>query len=82
MDGYIDSKLLLNAAILVVNGVIGIMVKWALTGVRDINKKLGEMNGSIRGMKIWQEEHEKLDTQRESRVSDNFDSIRRELDKK
>lgn len=39
-------------------GVAG-LVSWALKGINCINRRLNEMNGNIRELKIWKEEHDK-----------------------
>lgn len=44
---------------LVTSGVGG-LVAYAVYGIRSINAKLSELNGSVKELKIWKVEHEKL----------------------
>ena len=59
MDSSIDWRFVLN-------GIILVGVGWARRGITAINKKLSEINGSIREFETWKEGHEKTADDRES----------------
>ena len=64
----------------ILQGIILLAIGAGVRGIFSMNKKLGEMNGSIRELNIWKEEHEKNDTERFGSIRDNFKAIWNKLD--
>ena len=62
----------LNTVLMV---IVGGLVSWAVAGIRAINRKLSELNGAVRELNVWKQEHTKLDDERQSMTEKAFDVI-------
>lgn len=54
---------------------VGGLVTWGLRGIRHINCKLNEMNGSIRELKVWRNEHTKFDDERHEDIKERLSRV-------
>ena len=65
---------------LILQGVAILLIAWAIKGIVSLNKKMAEMNGSIREIKVWKEEHTRLADERHEDTEKSISSIWRKLD--
>jgi len=59
----------------ILQGIILLAIGAGVRGIFSMNKKIGEMNGSVRELVVWKEEHEKKDSERFGSIKDNFKAI-------
>jgi hypothetical protein len=75
----------LQAVILILIPSIGFLLKVSINRVLrqgdEVEKKLEELNGSVREIKVWQGMHEGQDNERHRENLSRFDAIVRELDR-
>ena len=64
----------LNTVLMV---IVGGLVSWAVAGIRAINRKLSELNGAVRELNVWKQEHSKLDDERHAATEKVLDVISR-----
>ena len=64
----------LNTVLMV---IVGGLVSWAVAGIRAINRKLSELNGAVRELNVWKQEHSKLDDERHAIIAQVLDAISR-----
>jgi len=50
-----------NEIIVLLEGVILAFIAWALKGISSINSQLRIMNGDLRELKTWKQDHVKTD---------------------
>ena len=60
--------------VFILQGVTVLLIGAGVRGLFKISNHLSELNGQVGKMKIWQEEHQRLD-------ETEFSALRRELDK-
>ena len=59
----------------ILQGIILLAVGAGVKGIFSMNKKLGEMNGSIRELNIWKDGHEQKDDRNYEQTRDGFKAI-------
>ena len=64
----------LNTVLMV---IVGGLVSWAVAGIRAINRKLSELNGAVRELNVWKQEHSKLDDERHAITAQVLEVISR-----
>jgi len=72
-------KLTLDTGI-ILQGVAIALISSAVYGIVSLNKKLSDLNGSVREVKVWKEEHTRLADERHEDTEDSISAIWRKLD--
>ena len=71
-----------NEIIVLLEGVILAFIGWALKGISSINSQLRIMNGDLRELKTWKEDHVKTDDRYHATTDKNIDKLWEKLDQK
>lgn len=59
----------------IIQGVILLAIGMGVKGIFSMNKRLGDMNGSVREIIVWKTEHEKKDAEHFQSMQDGFKAI-------
>jgi len=71
-----------NEIIVLLEGVILAFIGWALKGISNINRRLQIMNGDLRELKTWKDEHAKYDDAYHAKTDKNIDKLWEKVDRK
>ena len=71
-----------NEIIVLLEGVILAFIGWALKGISSINSQLRIMNGDLRELKTWKEDHVKTDDRYNATTDKNMNKLWKKLDQK
>lgn len=69
----------LNTVVII---LVGALVSWGIRGIQSINHKLNQLNGRVREMNVWKDEHDKLDDEREERTRNAIEALWEKTDRR